>query len=147
MQGQWQPKPLLQPCHAPPYADSSRALRARLRAICSAIDKLDKEPWEVVRAEMVEEKGLAPEVADKIGEFVVFKWVAGMAAACGGGEVPEHAVWRGGTAGPLEWQVPDQLEERGMSGVPVVVMSACRHLEWTTYCCAGTYTSLARAWR
>jgi hypothetical protein len=43
------------------------------RAICSAIDKLDKEPWEAVRAEMVEEKGLLPSVADRIGEFVLFK--------------------------------------------------------------------------
>lgn len=34
----------------------------RTRAICSAIDKLDKEPWAAVRAEMVDQKGLAPEV-------------------------------------------------------------------------------------
>eukprot|EP00201_Polytomella_parva_P013133 CAMPEP_0175049624 /NCGR_PEP_ID=MMETSP0052_2-20121109/6826_1 /TAXON_ID=51329 ORGANISM="Polytomella parva, Strain SAG 63-3" /NCGR_SAMPLE_ID=MMETSP0052_2 /ASSEMBLY_ACC=CAM_ASM_000194 /LENGTH=1000 /DNA_ID=CAMNT_0016313775 /DNA_START=268 /DNA_END=3270 /DNA_ORIENTATION=+ len=46
---------------------------AKFRPICSAIDKLDKEPWEAVRAEMVEEKGLAPEAADKIGEFVVLR--------------------------------------------------------------------------
>ena len=45
----------------------------QFRAICSAIDKLDKEPWNVVRAEMVVEKGLAGEVADKIGEFVVLR--------------------------------------------------------------------------
>lgn len=45
-------------------------------AVChtpSAIDKLDKEPWEVVRAEMVEEKGLPGDVADTIGQFVVLK--------------------------------------------------------------------------
>ena len=35
------------------------------RPICSAVDKLDKEPWDVVRAEMVE-KGLDGECADKI---------------------------------------------------------------------------------
>jgi histidyl-tRNA synthetase len=40
---------------------------------CSAIDKLDKEPWEVVRAEMVEEKGLPGDVADTIGKFVVLR--------------------------------------------------------------------------
>jgi hypothetical protein len=40
---------------------------------CSAIDKLDKEPWDVVRAEMVEEKGLPGDVADTIGQFVVLK--------------------------------------------------------------------------
>lgn len=43
------------------------------RPICSAIDKLDKEPWEAVRAEMVDEKGLPPAVADRIGEFVVLR--------------------------------------------------------------------------
>jgi len=40
------------------------------RPICSAVDKLDKSPWAEVRQEMVEEKGLAPEVADLIGEYV-----------------------------------------------------------------------------
>lgn len=42
----------------------------KFRTICSAIDKLDKETWETVRREMVEDKGLAPEVADKVGELV-----------------------------------------------------------------------------
>ena len=52
----------------------------KFRAICSAIDKLDKEPWEVVRCEMVEEKGLPGPVADKIGEMVVLRcawWYGG----------------------------------------------------------------------
>ncbi len=40
------------------------------RPICSAVDKLDKSPWEEVRKEMVETKGLKPDVADRIGEFV-----------------------------------------------------------------------------
>ncbi|KAH8314770.1 hypothetical protein KR074_004182 [Drosophila pseudoananassae] len=40
------------------------------RAICSAVDKLDKSPWEDVRKEMVEEKGLDPAAADRIGEYV-----------------------------------------------------------------------------
>ncbi|XP_051863730.1 histidine--tRNA ligase isoform X1 [Drosophila albomicans] len=40
------------------------------RAICSAVDKLDKSPWEEVRKEMVDEKGLDGAVADKIGEYV-----------------------------------------------------------------------------
>jgi histidyl-tRNA synthetase len=43
----------------------------KFRTICSAIDKLDKEPWSEVRREMVEDKGLAAAVADKIGTFVV----------------------------------------------------------------------------
>ena len=42
----------------------------KFRSICSAIDKLDKSPWEEVRREMVEDKGLAGEAADKIGQIV-----------------------------------------------------------------------------
>ena len=42
------------------------------RTICSSVDKLDKSPWEEVKKEMVEEKFLKEEVADKIGEFVMF---------------------------------------------------------------------------
>lgn len=45
----------------------------RFRTICSAVDKLDKEPWEEVRREMVVDKGLDPAVADKIGTFVLQK--------------------------------------------------------------------------
>lgn len=45
----------------------------KFRTICSAVDKLDKEPWSEVRREMVEDKGLTGDVADKIGEFVVLK--------------------------------------------------------------------------
>merc|ERR1719153_1706481 len=40
------------------------------RTICSSVDKLDKSPWEEVRKEMVDEKGLDEASADKIGEFV-----------------------------------------------------------------------------
>ena len=42
----------------------------KIRSISSAVDKLDKSPWEEVRKEMVDEKGLMPEVADKVWEFV-----------------------------------------------------------------------------
>jgi len=45
----------------------------KFRTICSAVDKLDKEPWSEVRREMVEDKGLKGDVADRIGEFVVLK--------------------------------------------------------------------------
>ncbi|CAG9312815.1 unnamed protein product [Blepharisma stoltei] len=41
--------------------------------ISSSIDKLDKEEWEKVRQEMIADKGLSPECADKIGEFVNIK--------------------------------------------------------------------------
>lgn len=44
----------------------------KFRPICSAVDKLDKTPWELVKKEMVEEKGLDATVADKIGEFVLY---------------------------------------------------------------------------
>ena len=43
---------------------------AKFRPICSAIDKLDKEPWDAVRREMVEDKGLPPAVADAVGAMV-----------------------------------------------------------------------------
>lgn len=43
---------------------------SEFRAICSAVDKLDKSPWAEVKREMCEEKGLAEDVADRIGEYV-----------------------------------------------------------------------------
>ena len=61
---------------------------SHFRPISSAVDKLDKvgrrtpgvlhasiyelsqTPWEVVRNEMINEKGLAPDVADKIWSYV-----------------------------------------------------------------------------
>lgn len=45
----------------------------KIRTISSAVDKLDKLPWEEVRKEMTVEKGLSDEIADKIGEYVVQK--------------------------------------------------------------------------
>ena len=42
----------------------------KIRTISSAVDKLDKSPWEEVRKEMVEEKGLPEEVADRIWSLV-----------------------------------------------------------------------------
>lgn len=44
-----------------------------IRPISSAVDKLDKLPWADVKKEMVEEKNLPAEVADKIGEYVKHK--------------------------------------------------------------------------
>ncbi|XP_011380617.1 histidine--tRNA ligase, mitochondrial [Pteropus medius] len=43
---------------------------SKFYAICSSIDKLDKISWKDVRHEMVAKKGLAPEVADRIGDYV-----------------------------------------------------------------------------
>ncbi|PWY97892.1 histidyl-tRNA synthetase [Testicularia cyperi] len=45
----------------------------KTRTISSAVDKLDKSPWSEVKREMVEDKGLAEDVADKIGEYVKLK--------------------------------------------------------------------------
>ncbi|KZT42597.1 histidyl-tRNA synthetase [Sistotremastrum suecicum HHB10207 ss-3] len=45
----------------------------KTRPISSAVDKLDKLPWADVRLEMTVEKGLDPDVADKIGEYVKLK--------------------------------------------------------------------------
>ncbi|KAM5298604.1 histidine--tRNA ligase, cytoplasmic isoform 4-T4 [Ctenodactylus gundi] len=43
---------------------------SKFRTICSSVDKLDKVSWQEVKNEMVGEKGLAPEVADHIGDYV-----------------------------------------------------------------------------
>jgi histidyl-tRNA synthetase len=43
---------------------------AKFRPVCSAVDKLDKLEWEEVKKEIVEEKGIEPTVADKIGSYV-----------------------------------------------------------------------------
>jgi len=45
----------------------------KFRTACSSVDKLDKMKWPEVRAEMVNEKGISPEAADKIGEWVLQK--------------------------------------------------------------------------
>lgn len=45
----------------------------KIRTISSAVDKLDKLPWAEVRREMTEDKGLAADVADRIGEWVVHR--------------------------------------------------------------------------
>lgn len=45
----------------------------KTRTISSAVDKLDKLPWQDVKKEMCEEKGLDASVADKIGEYVKLK--------------------------------------------------------------------------
>ncbi|KUI59290.1 Histidine--tRNA ligase, mitochondrial [Cytospora mali] len=51
----------------------------KIRPVSSAVDKLDKVPWEEVKAEMVGEKGLPEDVADRIGQFI-----------CGSGRADMH---------------------------------------------------------
>ncbi|XP_044510864.1 histidine--tRNA ligase, cytoplasmic-like [Mangifera indica] len=52
---------MLEICGVPPE---------KFRTICSSIDKLDKQTFEQIRKEIVEEKGLTVEAATKIGTFV-----------------------------------------------------------------------------
>ncbi|CEG77754.1 Putative Histidyl-tRNA synthetase [Rhizopus microsporus] len=42
----------------------------QVRSISAAIDKLDKMPWEDVKKEMVKERGLSEQIADRIGKYV-----------------------------------------------------------------------------
>lgn len=42
------------------------------KAICSSIDKLDKQPWSEVRAELIT-KGVTEEQVEVIGKLVAFK--------------------------------------------------------------------------
>lgn len=44
-----------------------------VRKVSSAVDKLDKSPWEVVKKEMCVDKHQPEAVADKIGEYVKIK--------------------------------------------------------------------------
>ncbi|KAJ0970850.1 hypothetical protein J5N97_018809 [Dioscorea zingiberensis] len=42
----------------------------KFRTVCSSIDKLDKQSFEQIKKELVEDKGLTSETADRIGAFV-----------------------------------------------------------------------------
>lgn len=47
--------------------------KRKFKAICSSIDKLDKESWEDVRDELINMKGLTVEMCDKLEKFVQYK--------------------------------------------------------------------------
>lgn len=47
--------------------------KRKFKAICSSIDKLDKEDWSKVRKELKDQKGLTDAMCDKLGEFVKYK--------------------------------------------------------------------------
>ena len=47
--------------------------KRKFKSICSSIDKLDKEPWEKVKLELITQKGLTEEMTDKLHKFVVFQ--------------------------------------------------------------------------
>lgn len=64
----------------------------KIRTISSAVDKLDKLPWTDVRKEMIEEKGLDAEVADKIEGYVTQKGARELLEKLqGNGELTENA--------------------------------------------------------
>lgn len=46
--------------------------KRKFKTICSSIDKLDKEPWEKVKKELINQKGLTEEMTDKLYRFVQF---------------------------------------------------------------------------
>jgi len=47
--------------------------KRKFKAICSSIDKLDKESWEDVRDELINAKGLTSEMCAKLEFFTKFK--------------------------------------------------------------------------
>ena len=46
--------------------------KRKFKTICSSIDKLDKEPWEKVKKELINQKGLTEEMTHKLHRFVQF---------------------------------------------------------------------------
>ncbi len=44
--------------------------KRKFKSICSSIDKLDKEPWEKVQIELIQQKGLTKEMTDNLFKFV-----------------------------------------------------------------------------
>mmetsp|Transcript_24477 Transcript_24477/g.30498 ORF Transcript_24477/g.30498 Transcript_24477/m.30498 type:complete len:389 (+) Transcript_24477:565-1731(+) len=47
--------------------------KRKFKSICSSIDKLDKEPWEKVKHELINQKGLTEAMTDKLHRFVQFQ--------------------------------------------------------------------------
>ena len=44
--------------------------KRKFKSICSSIDKLDKEPWEKVQIELIQQKGLTKQMTDNLYKFV-----------------------------------------------------------------------------
>ena len=53
--------------------DLSGCEKRKFKAICSSIDKLDKEEWTKVKEELIMSKGLTEEMTDNLYKFVVLK--------------------------------------------------------------------------
>lgn len=109
---------------------------SKFRTICSAVDKLDKEPWEEVRREMVEDKGLSPEAADRVGTFVALRAPMGqpreLLAMLQGPDSPFGA--HAGAAAALAdlSTLFDYLEAMGAQEHFVLDMSLARGLDYYT---------------
>lgn len=46
--------------------------KRKFKSICSSIDKLDKEPWEKVKQELINQKGLTEQMTDNLYKFVQY---------------------------------------------------------------------------
>lgn len=57
-------------CFLDAMIDLAGCEKRKFKAICSSIDKLDKEPWERVREELITVKGLTEEMCAKLERFV-----------------------------------------------------------------------------
>ncbi|KAK3059456.1 Cytoplasmic and mitochondrial histidine tRNA synthetase, partial [Coniosporium uncinatum] len=101
----------------------------KIRTISSAVDKLDKSPWEDVRREMVDEKGLDPEVADKIGELVKLKGGRGVIEQLQANPTVAEAAKEGLNDMAL---LMDYLEAFDVLGSISVDMSLARGLDYYT---------------
>ncbi|KAF8545445.1 hypothetical protein BDD12DRAFT_914949 [Trichophaea hybrida] len=103
----------------------------KIRQISSAVDKLDKLPWEDVRKEMTEEKGLAPEVADKIGQYVQKKGGRDLLTELK--EIPELTANTSFSEGLSEMELLiDYLEIFGVMPVLSFDLSLARGLDYYT---------------
>ena len=49
------------------------APKQKFNTICSSIDKLDKETWETVEQELIEQKGLTKEMTNVLSKMVAIK--------------------------------------------------------------------------
>lgn len=45
--------------------------QSKFRTVCSSIDKLDKMPWENIKAEIIYKKGLSADTANRISKFIL----------------------------------------------------------------------------
>ena len=59
--------------------EKAKCPKDKYKLICSSIDKLDKEPWEVVKDELINQKGLSEQMCADLYKFVQLKSEPGKA--------------------------------------------------------------------